>query len=125
MQVVIVALSLAPLALTACSDSDGVECPDRFDSKAWRGAAFDSDERRELAQQVERCGYVRGANKARVRELLGPIKREPEVQYPSEFKREWYYPVGETNGTYGPADEQNLWIRFDKRGRVKRAEVSP
>ena len=118
------ALVLAALTLAACSGSRVGACPERFDSQAWRGAAFDSEQRRRLALQVERCGYVRRASKPRVRELLGQPER-PEPEYRSEFKREWYYPVGETNGEYGPADQQDLRVAFDKRGRVRRAELSP
>ena len=117
-------LALVPLALTGCSGSDGAECPEPFDARAWQRAAFNSDERRDLARQVDRCGYVDGADKARVQRLLGRKKRD-EDQYPSEFKREWYYEVGETNGTLGPADEQSLVITFDRRERVKDVEISP
>ena len=112
-------LALAPLGAAGCSGSDGGGCPDRFDTQAWRGAAFNSDERRSLAGQVKRCGFLRGADKARVRKLLGPADREPALR----SARQWSYPVGETNGEYGPADEQFLSIGFDKRGRVKWVEL--
>jgi hypothetical protein len=119
-------LALMPLALGACwgAGASGVTCPDRFDSQAWRTAAFDSRERKTLADQVVKCGYLRGADKQRVRLLLGRAERL-EGQYRSEYKREWYYLVGETNSTLGPADEQSLAVTFDRHGRVKRVEVSP
>jgi hypothetical protein len=116
-------LALMPLALAACAGvgASGVDCPDRFDSRAWRSAAFDSDQRRTLADQAAHCGYLRGADKARVRGLLGRVGSEKLAA----ARREWSYRVGETNGTLGPADEQHLTVTFDRNGRVKRAEVSP
>jgi hypothetical protein len=103
---------------------DDEECPKRFDTRAWRAAEFDSDRKLRLAQQVERCGILRNASKARVEAVLGPAERLEE-QYPEEFEREWSYLVGETNDYLGPADEQNLWVSFDRDGRVRRVEVSP
>jgi hypothetical protein len=117
-------LVLVPLLLGACGGSDKAACPERFDTQAWERASVGSDQRRKLALQVERCGFADDSSKPRVRELLGSAERL-EGQYPVEFKREWYYYVGETNGSMGPADSQYLVITFDKSGRVIRAALEP
>jgi hypothetical protein len=39
--------------------------------------------------------------------------------------RSWDYDVGETNGEYGPADSQSLYIEFDRRHRVRLVELTP
>jgi outer membrane protein assembly factor BamE (lipoprotein component of BamABCDE complex) len=115
------AILLAAFLLSSC---DSTDCPSRFDTRSWRQATFDSDRKLKLARQIEDCRFLKGADKAKVRALLGRPKRLEE-QHRSEFRRDWHYVIGETNDYYGPADEQALTISFDRRERVRRTAVSP
>ena len=81
-------------------------------------------ERQDAARAIARCKTLVDATKQEVRGRLGPPVRLEE-QHPEEFEREWYYLIGETNSEFGPADEQNLVVRFDHRRRVKSVSVSP
>ena len=120
-------LALVTLGASGCSRDlrESRDCPSRFDSEEWREAPIESEHRLQLAEQVQRCGFIDGASKAEVRRVLGPAPRPREEPYRSEYDRWWHYPVGTTNDYFGPGDEQNLTVTFDRRGRVKRVEVSP
>ena len=101
-----------------------VACPPRFATEEWKatnaGAA-----RQRLARQVVACRFVRrGDTKAQVAAVLGRAPRD-ELQYPGEYRLEWLYYVGETNGAMGPADGQNLSVRFTRAGRVRGLSVDP
>jgi hypothetical protein len=99
-------------------------CARNFDSVRWQQAPLASRERKDLAAAIDRCGYVTGRTRGEVARLLGKAPRD-ETQSRADYRREWIYYVGETNGTLGPADEQDLYVKFGRDGRVTQAEVAP
>jgi hypothetical protein len=113
---------LLSVALVGCGDDES--CQSSFDTGAWLRAPVGSPKRLALAEQVVACRFAAKADKRQVRALLGAAPRL-EGQTRSEYRREWHYAVGDTNGGLGPAQAQDLVILFDPRGRVTRAVVSP
>lgn len=107
------------LTVSGCGMSEAVSpCPAKFDSVAWkRVSTLDTDgesERRRLAGELQRCRFLQGASKGRVRRLLGPRSKEVEET------RSWEYYVGETD--WG-IDSDWLFIEFSRKDRVKFVEV--
>jgi hypothetical protein len=115
----------ALLLISACEPRAGSHsCARKFDSVKWRQAPRNSRERKDLAAAIERCGYVKGRTKNEVARLLGRAPRD-ETQSRADYRREWRYFVGQTNGTLGPPDDLILVVRFDRDGRVTQAYVAP
>ncbi len=115
---VLVIAALIAFAVVGCANDTAPACPPRFDAPAWKrasGLAADQElVRRELAGQLERCGFIDGASKERVRRLLGaPI---PEI----ERTRSWDYYIGEP--AWG-IDSDVLFIEFSGKNRVDAVEV--
>jgi hypothetical protein len=101
-----------------------VECPRRFDTARWTATA-PGDARQTLARQVVKCGFVRtGDAKRRVETVLGRARRD-ELQSRDEYRREWPYLIGDTNGALGPADAQDLYVEFSRDGRVTDLDIEP
>ena len=117
-----VCFALAFAGLAGCGSEQ--RCPSQFDTAKWKTTA-PSKARQKLAHQVVDCGFVRrGEAKRRVAAILGRARRD-EVQYPSEYQREWTYLIGETNGAMGPADNQHLNVSFTRDGHVSEVYIAP
>jgi len=109
--------ALVAFALLSCSENPRSSCPPQFDSAAWKHAGdLDAEQesvRRELAGQLDRCGFIDGASKERVRRLLGEPSPEDE--------RSWMYYVGET--AWG-IDSDWLFVEFSRKSRVEGVGVA-
>jgi hypothetical protein len=121
-----IGLAVAALFGGGCSlpTADAVDCPGQFDTAKWKTTA-PGKTRQTLAHQVVDCGFVRrGETRRRVAAILGRARRD-ELQSPSEYRREWTYLIGETNGALGPADAQDLDVSFTRDGRVSEVTIAP
>jgi hypothetical protein len=97
---------------------------------ASRERAFEASEFREAARNgdfetLEAQAYraveskaLIGWSKARVRREMGPPGRT------GPRRRLWIWDVGMINDFLGPGDGGALYVQFDERGRVRRAQVS-
>ena len=104
------AVTIAAVAVVfgGCGDSSsavGSGCPPRFDSRAWHSALKPtasapkiSPERRALAKQLVRCGYLRGAKRRDVWGMLGHPGRLHTLRQ-GEHSRRWDYYLGDTPDT--------------------------
>jgi hypothetical protein len=118
-------LTATTFGIAACGDAEESPCPERFATSEWKAAAPGSREKLRLARQAVTCRFVKyDDSKRQVTRVLGRAERD-ELQSPSDYRREWLYYVGETNGYMGPADAQFLSVRFGSDDRVGEASVEP
>ena len=117
--------AVAAVAIAGCGgDPTPSACPAHFDTQKWVTTP-PGPERQRLAREVVACRYVRhGDTKRQVAEVLGRAQRD-ETQSRGEYRYEWYYYVGDVDGTMGPAFAQALSVRFNPPTRVSEISVDP
>ncbi len=110
------------LAVVGCGgDSQHVSCGDfRFDRSAWRHAYenYSTDEptpAEQIADKLLACKTLEHRSRRETLRLLG----RPD-NYVAHSRREMSWNLG-SERSYFSIDDEHLVVRFDQRGRVRRA----
>jgi hypothetical protein len=121
-----IGLLAAVLLLHGCGGGEP-DCAQAPDFAGWKAATKRTtilseryeDKRREVAEHLVSCGSLRGASKAEVLRRLGRSGL-PDPKEPNDDPDGWVFPLG-PDGL--GIDSENLYVRFDARGRAARFTV--